>query len=434
MAEEMSEQDIKNQIIKLYNSKEYIELSSYYSYKNYFEILKVARNENTHSNFIAWLLNPLENHGLGTFALYRFFLLLIHAKDFPCNRNSRFDDNLSSDILANNIDIEKIEIERERAIDGKKRLDILISATIKNGGGGKDKILPIILENKVNSTENKYYGKGQTQTEIYYEWAQNEFVPKKEYFEPVYVFLAPFRNSEIKKNENLEDKPKCDKYITINYQLLNDYVLEPCQKNKPTEAAKTLIDNYQRCLSYSECFGDDYENSNKKKTSDKGVKIMATNEEQKKLLRNFWDKNKNLLNAALSALADDPDILENEKNAFSKAYKTISNRDNTQYLFNGKTFGKGPLVLAVIKDYVRKNPDISYAGVDKAFDKAWNKKTCIIHTKDIKDKTRYFPETISIEGEDVSVSNQWKIDNISPFIAAAEKLGYRITALQNYNS
>lgn len=35
------------------------------NYKSYMRILGVEKNELAHSNFLAWLLNPLEEHGLG---------------------------------------------------------------------------------------------------------------------------------------------------------------------------------------------------------------------------------------------------------------------------------------------------------------------------------------------------------------------------------
>ena len=138
----MDIKDVKNEIIKFYNSKEYINLSSFYSYKNYFEILKVERDENTHSSFIAWLLNPNDNHGLGDFPLSRFLLLLCWAKtNLPCNKNSFFPEEFISSILSKNIEIEDTSIIREFTIEDQKRIDILIQTRVKIGEISK--ILPV---------------------------------------------------------------------------------------------------------------------------------------------------------------------------------------------------------------------------------------------------------------------------------------------------
>lgn len=39
---------------------------------NLFDVLKVSRNEIRHSNVLAWLLNPNENHGLGDSYIRKF--------------------------------------------------------------------------------------------------------------------------------------------------------------------------------------------------------------------------------------------------------------------------------------------------------------------------------------------------------------------------
>lgn len=41
--------------------------------------------------------------------------------------------------------------------------------------------------------------------------------------------------------------------------------------------------------------------------------------------------------------------------------ESVKNRDYTKYYFNGQKFGKNRLVLAVIKDYVEKNPTITFS-------------------------------------------------------------------------
>ena len=73
----MSENIVVEQIIQMKKSPEYLSLSAYYAKKSIFEILKISREEKTHSNFIAWLLDPKSDHGLGTFPMECFLNMLI---------------------------------------------------------------------------------------------------------------------------------------------------------------------------------------------------------------------------------------------------------------------------------------------------------------------------------------------------------------------
>lgn len=61
--------DVRKSIVKLFNSKEYNELKLYYDFKGIFDILGIMRNENVHSNFLAWILNPDQHHGLSNYPM-----------------------------------------------------------------------------------------------------------------------------------------------------------------------------------------------------------------------------------------------------------------------------------------------------------------------------------------------------------------------------
>ena len=68
-----------SKILNLVNSVEFQELNSYYNEKTMFNALNVERNENRHSAFIAWWLNPKSEHGLGDAPL-KLFLRLVATK------------------------------------------------------------------------------------------------------------------------------------------------------------------------------------------------------------------------------------------------------------------------------------------------------------------------------------------------------------------
>lgn len=112
-------------------------------------------------------------------------------------------------------------------------------------------------------------------------------------------------------------------------------------------------------------------------------------------------------------------------------------KDVTKYKFNGETYGKGRLVLAVLKQYVQDNPEIIYTDLEQRFpDNLQGSKgvfkTCHDANKIFEESSykRHFlkPEELIKIGSDetIAVSNQWGVNNIDNFINCATKLGYKI--------
>ncbi len=107
-------------------------------------------------------------------------------------------------------------------------------------------------------------------------------------------------------------------------------------------------------------------------------------------------------------------------------------RDTSKYTFNGEAFAKSRLVLAVVKDYVRKNPDTTFDGLKKAFPDEWQaggsksgNRAVFVKLSDAeklfedKGHRRHFfkeGETIQLSDEVIAISNQWGIGNIGDFV------------------
>ena len=107
-------------------------------------------------------------------------------------------------------------------------------------------------------------------------------------------------------------------------------------------------------------------------------------------------------------------------------------RDTSKYTFNGKAHAKGRLVLAVVKDYVSKNPDTTFDELKKAFPDEWQaggaksgNRAVFVRLSDAeklfedKGHRRHFfkeGETIQLSDEVIAVSNQWGIGNIGDFV------------------
>ncbi len=80
------------------------ELDEYILIKNIFDILKIGGMEIRHSNFLAWLLDPNESHGLGDIFLKNFLINTI-------KNNGKSIDISSVDIDL--IDLYDLEAYRE---------------------------------------------------------------------------------------------------------------------------------------------------------------------------------------------------------------------------------------------------------------------------------------------------------------------------------
>jgi hypothetical protein len=118
-------------------------------------------------------------------------------------------------------------------------------------------------------------------------------------------------------------------------------------------------------------------------------------------------------------------------------FKNLSRKfDRTQYLFNGKKYGKGRLVLAVLKHHLIVNEDYSYQKLEKDFPKELQGSQGVFaqldNAMEIKDRTghkRHFlaiDDLLEVENVKIAVSTEWGIKNIENFLKRCKELNYRI--------
>ena len=115
-------------------------------------------------------------------------------------------------------------------------------------------------------------------------------------------------------------------------------------------------------------------------------------------------------------------------------------KDFSKYTFNGEAFGKGKLVLAVVKDYVSKNPDTTFDELKKAFPDEWQaggskkleKRNVFVRLSEAKNivaehhknrASHYIKEgePIQLSDEVIAVNNGWGIGNIGDFVDGSNK-------------
>ena len=403
----------REQIIKLNNSDEFKQLSRHYNKKSFFNILGISRKENIHSNFLHWLLSPDESHELGDFALRRLLELAVLVKNKLQADNSelQFPDEIEDIVICGGYSLDRIKCDREHVTTSGDRLDLFLSFVFRTEQ--TDKLLNIVIENKVKSKE------GKEQTAVYYEYGQSEEG------ESIYLFLSPLSNSDFEAQ--CHPDCKCKKFIGLNYQYLVDYVLEPCLTECGAADGKVFIEEYLRALSQPSLQFEEY---------DGGEIIMAISAKERELLRKFWEKNKDLLVAALSAHADNMEPEEGESvRAGLQAIRKAGSKDYSTYSFNGENYNKRRLVLAVVKKYVEDKLGITADDLKKAFDNEQLKIfVSAAEAKEIEERTGYsrhfIDETINFaDGDELAVSNQWGSAGIGKFIETAEKLGYKIKPL-----
>ncbi len=405
-----SKETIKNQIINFYNDALFQKLNAYYGKTTLFNILKIERNENRHSAFLAWLLDVKGSHGMGEEPLKKFMRLLAWAEKDP-----KYDNPF----LVGNYSVENMKVETETPVKANGhsktgRIDIYIRFDYKIEsvlGEGKNKLYHahVILENKVYTNEH------DDQTKLYYDWAKQEYKGKHDQT-IIGVFLAP----EVPK--------KCSgdtsdfSYIKVTYEDVLVHVIEPLLMLEMPDEARMMISDYVINLGQPLQAKDEdgkkttanedtilavskenegnfikiYEEnkdlldaalySDSFSRSEKQLKIVYADFEKFKaytatdldLLKRFWESNKNLLrmilNAALKKI-DDTDDYQNAVNILLRL--SSSNRDNTKYLVyakDGVLMNEGnkpaPKSLAsfyIFKAWVHDHQEASLSDIRAAF-------------------------------------------------------------------
>jgi hypothetical protein len=146
---------------------------------NIFEVLDAVRQELRHSSFLAWLLDPSRNHGLGDYFLKRF---LWTTAGLARER----DIGTISPIEVDTIDLADVTVRREW-----RNIDILISSESQR--------FVCAIENKVESSEHG------DQLCRYLTTCKTEFPEYRHHF----VFLTPWRT-----------EPSCDEWVPVGYDTV----------------------------------------------------------------------------------------------------------------------------------------------------------------------------------------------------------------------
>jgi hypothetical protein len=330
--DDLSIDQIRNEIIKFKNDIVSQRLDNYYSTKSYSEILGVSRKELSHSNFIAWLLNDQESHNLSSYPIKKFLeILVISSKGSQTQKHKEFFDS----IITGDLFINSLNVSTEMSIKGVGRIDIYIELDVSFSE--KRQKLRIIVENKVTSKEHS------DQTKKYYAYFEGL---EDNAWNNLYVFLTPLSGIEL--SELSEPECSCKEYIQTNYQNLVDYLLEPILNKSVSRKTENIIKEYLQALSQPTQNNEDEEHR-------QGL-IMAIGNEERELLTKFWDKNQKLILSALYAISSDPDQDKDIRDNISSALKSISINEKDRSLISISYNGE------LQADKIKKS-DIGYSTV-----------------------------------------------------------------------
>ena len=375
----MEQKTIQKSILDFYRMPEFQKLSAYYMQSTVFNVLGVQRSENRHSAFLAWLFNPSASHSLKEMPLRKFLALTASKADdeWKC-----YYDQVRQHLIAGDFQLNVNCVKTEQSIvalanekltdldgivektdkgqfkkDSQNRFDIwmLIHITFTDEQDcERNWTVPIVVENKIYSSEGDSGDKEKAQTMRYHRAMSvlKEIVCNDNYCQPLLIYLTP---SDAKKG------PTAPSFIHLTYQDLLDYVIQPCAVINSAERAgseaSVLIDGYIRNLSCP---------SNRDGENEREYSIMAIAETESQDLETLFEsvifeatlhsmypkEAKTLLGQPATEMPDDIQLLEQFWNANESLFKIVlynhfkkdkekltvvqkivkvSNRDNTRY-------------------------------------------------------------------------------------------------------
>ena len=321
-------------------------IKQYYDADNLWKTLHIERDENKHSAFLAWLFGYDVNSENSP--LIKLLNLLVMR-----STEEQMDSRLKMAILKSKLIVKTATITTEMMVSrlstliSNDRLDIYTKCDVDGVEGFSQ--LEIIIENKVDAPEGDIKTKkleeweiGLFQTQRYYHACHEN--RKDESTSQLFVFLT-----------GKEQKPKDDHFITISYQDLVDYILEPYLNNSNVDSyTKMTVKEYLRIL------GNPY---NKYNT------ILATTMEEKELLKDFYMRNEELFKRAIDVMIETTEDEEQRTN-FEEMKKVINkaSRSHRVYTINGNgNYSMYQVIEEFAKDQMKQGKTI--ADVDDIFRK-----------------------------------------------------------------
>lgn len=349
----LTEQDIKDLIIKFNLDESINDLKRYYSTPTTWEIINQSRKETRHTQFLAWFFGNKDfNADPNAGPIKKLIVLLLKWANMQ--ENAAFDEELANSIYSQSLSILSYNVTPEYDIlvepYGEGDIDILVSCVVKVNDVERN--INIAIENKIGAPETtkKRFGKDGTETTLYQTKAYYQYITK-EYKDDInlFVFLKP-TDRDLENVKQAECK--CDKYIQINYQELLDNIIQPVCDQKDIS-----VENKYRLKDYIKTLGKPAETD---EDTNKNIIIMAMNQKERELLTIFFKNNEDLIRAAINALGDEE---------LSKSMESFDRKTRSKYSINGKGCYSMYEVLEKFVEFRLTNTSDSVQDIDKEIDK-----------------------------------------------------------------
>lgn len=349
----LTEQDIKDLIIKFNLDESINDLKRYYSTPTTWEIINQSRKETRHTQFLAWFFGNKDfNADPNAGPIKKLIVLLLKWANMQ--ENAAFDEELANSIYSQSLSILSYNVTPEYDIlvepYGEGDIDILVSCVAKVNDVERN--INIAIENKIGAPETtkKRFGKDGTETTLYQTKAYYQYITK-EYKDDInlFVFLKP-TDRDLENVKQAECK--CDKYIQINYQELLDNIIQPVCDQKDIS-----VENKYRLKDYIKTLGKPAETD---EDTNKNIIIMAKNQKERELLTIFFKNNEDLIRAAINALGDEE---------LSKSMESFDRKTRSKYSINGKGCYSMYEVLEKFVEFRLTNTSDSVQDIDKEIDK-----------------------------------------------------------------
>lgn len=397
----LTEQDIKDLIIKFNLDESINDLKRYYSTPTTWEIINQSRKETRHTQFLAWFFGNKDfNADPNAGPIKKLIVLLLKWANMQ--ENAAFDEELANSIYSQSLSILSYNVTPEYDIlvepYGEGDIDILVSCVAKVNDVERN--INIAIENKIGAPETtkKRFGKDGTETTLYQTKAYYQYITK-EYKDDInlFVFLKP-TDRDLENVKQAECK--CDKYIQINYQELLDNIIQPVCDQKDIS-----VENKYRLKDYIKTLGKPAETD---EDTNKNIIIMAMNQKERELLTIFFKNNEDLIRAAINALGDEE---------LSKSMESFDRKTRSKYSINGKGCYSMYEVLEKFVEFRLTNTSDSVQDIDKEIDKFFRSERVNVSDPQgpqVFQEGKKSHGTFTVNGRKIKYTKQWSDGGNNP--------------------
>lgn len=363
--------DVLKKISDFYNSQTYALLKRRLLTVPFMEILGKQRGETCHSSFLHWFFHSPELM-LSVASPISSLLRLLATR-------SKFDEDLMGkklcmDILTDNLKVKDVSAGVEQyteSAQGNGRADIVLDVEygLKDSDRSDNHRLRIVIENKIDSKE------GKNQCAKYHDY----YSKKTDVAHTLYVFLSPYIVDELSSRY----------FIQITYNDIVTKVIEPLMHDRQAISSRAYgyITNFLENI-----------------TSLRNTQIhpqIAMDSELKKLLKDFYNNNQELILASIEAAADEEtrDIAKNIRAQNAKDYSSyILKYNGPEKNIDVKIDRKSKLAKAFVETYCQVHPGASLSSLQNILN--------VVKKGVITDEDR--DNSYQIEGKDWYIdSNIW---------------------------